>query len=145
MSAASPLVGLLLADRYRVERHLADGGMASVYLATDQRLQRTVAVKVIHSQLVSGPHRDQFVHRFRSEALAAAAVDNPHIVQVYDTGEAEGLLYIVMEYVHGMNLRDLLRKEKTLVVRDALRVLSGVRDGLAAAHKTGRVHRDVKP
>lgn len=58
MSAASPLVGLLLADRYRVERHLADGGMASVYLATDQRLQRTVAVKVIHSQLVFGPHRD---------------------------------------------------------------------------------------
>ena len=86
MSTASPLVGLLLADRYRVERHLADGGMASVYLATDQRLQHTVAVKVIHSQLVSGPHRDQFVRRFRSEALAAAAVDNPHIVQVYDTG-----------------------------------------------------------
>ena len=145
MSTTSPLVGLLLADRYRVERHLADGGMASVYLATDQRLQRTVAVKVIHSQLVSGPHRDQFVRRFRSEALAAAAVDNPHIVQVYDTGEAEGLLYIVMEYVHGTNLRDLLHKEKTLVVRDALRVLSGVLDGLAAAHKVGLVHRDVKP
>ncbi len=145
MSTASPLVGLLLADRYRVERHLADGGMASVYLATDQRLQRTVAVKVIHSQLVSGPHRDQFVRRFRSEALAAAAVDNPHIVQVYVTGEAGGLLYIVMEYVHGTSLRDLLRKEKTLVVRDALRVLSGVLDGLAAAHKAGLVHRDVKP
>ncbi|MBO7665450.1 MAG: serine/threonine protein kinase [Aeriscardovia sp.] len=119
--------------------------MTSVYLATDQRLRHTVAVKVIHSQLVSGLHRDQFVRRFRSEALAAAAVDNPHTVQVYDTGEAEGLLYIVMEYVHGTNLRDLLHKEKTLVVRDALRVLSGVLDGLAAAHKAGLVHRDVKP
>lgn len=145
MSVASPLVGLLLDERYRVEGHLADGGMASVYLATDQRLRRTVAIKIIHPQLVSGPRRDQFVRRFHSEALAAAAVDNPHIVQVYDTGEAEGLLYIVMEYVRGTNLRDLLHKKKTLVVREALRVLSGVLDGLAVAHKAGLVHRDVKP
>lgn len=97
--------GQVIEGRYRVVSRIADGGMATVYQAVDERLGRTVAIKIMHTQLAQGPHRDQFVERFHREARSAAAIANPHIVQVYDTGEFDGLDYLVMEYVHGVNLR----------------------------------------
>lgn len=140
-----PRVGRVLENRYTITRRIADGGMASVYLAQDSRLERTVAIKIIHSQLAQGPHRDQFLHRFHAEAKSAAALSNPHIVQVYDTGEFDGLQYIVMEYVHGVNLRESMERNPTFSVRDTLRILSETLDGLATAHQAGLVHRDIKP
>lgn len=142
---ADPRVGRTLDDRYTITRRIADGGMASVYQATDSRLERTVAIKIIHSQLAQGAHRDQFLHRFHSEAKAAAAIVNPHIVQVYDTGEFDNLQYIVMEYVHGVNLRQAMENSPTFSVRDTLRILGETLDGLASAHQAGLVHRDIKP
>ncbi|OZG63392.1 serine/threonine protein kinase [Bifidobacterium lemurum] len=131
--------------RYRVVRKIAEGGMATVFEAVDERLDRTVAVKVMHTQLAQGPHRDQFVERFRREAKSAAAIANPHIVQVYDTGEFNGLDYLVMEYVHGVNLRHEMNQQRTFSVRETLRVVSETLDGLASAHRAGVVHRDIKP
>lgn len=138
-------VGQVIEDRYRVISRIADGGMATVYQATDERLGRTVAVKIMHTQLAQGPKRDQFAERFRREARSAAAIANPHIVQVYDTGEFNGLDYLVMEYVHGVNLRYEMNQQVTFSVRETLRIVGETLDGLASAHRAGVVHRDIKP
>ncbi|WP_101454424.1 Stk1 family PASTA domain-containing Ser/Thr kinase [Bifidobacterium pseudolongum] len=135
----------LIDGRYRIVRKIADGGMATVYQAVDVRLGRDVALKIMHIQLAQGPHRDQFVERFRREANSAAAIANPHVVQVYDTGENDGLDYLVMEYVHGVNLRHEMQTKRTFSVRETLRVVSETLNGLAAAHRAGVVHRDIKP
>ncbi len=129
----------------RVIRKIAEGGMATVYEAEDTRLERRVAIKIMHMQLAQGAHREQFVERFHREAKSAAAIANPHIVQVYDTGEFNGLDYLVMEYVHGVNLRHDMNLQGTFSVREMLRVISETLDGLAAAHRVGVVHRDIKP
>ncbi len=138
-------VGLVIEGRYRVVHKIAEGGMATVYQAVDERLDRTVAIKIMHTQLAQGPHRDQFVERFRREAKSAAAIANPHIVQVYDTGEYQGLDFLVMEYVHGVNLRHEMNVQHTFSVRETLRIVSETLDGLSAAHRLGVVHRDIKP
>lgn len=138
-------VGHVLDARYQVTRKIAEGGMATVYEATDVRLGRTVAIKIMHTQLAQGPHRDQFVQRFQREARSAAAIANPHIVQIYDTGEFEGLDYLVMEYVHGVNLRYEMSQQGVFTVRETLRIVGEVLDGLSAAHAVGVVHRDIKP
>ena len=143
--AANVPDGLVIEGRYRIVRRIAEGGMATVYQATDERLDRTVAIKIMHTQLAQGPHREQFVERFRREAKSAAAIANPHIVQVYDTGEYNGLDYLVMEYVHGVNLRHEMNTQRTFTVRETLRILSETLDGLSAAHRIGVVHRDIKP
>ncbi|MBT1170304.1 PASTA domain-containing protein [Bifidobacterium sp. SO4] len=135
----------MIEGRYRIVRNIAEGGMATVYEAVDERLGRTVAIKVMHMQLAKGPHRDQFVERFRREANSAAAIANPHVVQVYDTGEYNGLDFLVMEYVHGVNLRHEMNTQGTFSVRETLRVVAETLDGLAAAHRIGVVHRDIKP
>ncbi|PJM79721.1 protein kinase domain-containing protein [Bifidobacterium scaligerum] len=135
----------LIEGRYRIVRNIAEGGMATVYEAVDERLGRTVAIKIMHTQLAQGPHRDQFVERFRREANSAAAIANPHIVQVYDTGEYNGLDFLVMEYVHGVNLRHEMNLQGTFSVRETVRVIAETLDGLAAAHRIGVVHRDIKP
>lgn len=137
--------GQIIDDRYRIVRKIADGGMATVYEAIDVRLDRHVAVKVMHAQLAQGPHREQFVERFHREARSAAAIANPHIVQVYDTGEIDGRNYLVMEYVHGVNLRYEMNQQGPFTVRETLRVVAETLDGLAAAHRVGVVHRDIKP
>lgn len=137
--------GQIIDDRYRIVRKIADGGMATVYEAIDVRLDRHVAVKVMHAQLAQGPHREQFVERFHREARSAAAIANPHIVQVYDTGEIDGRNYLVMEYVHGVNLRYEMNQQGPFTVRETLRVVAETLDGLAAAHRAGVVHRDIKP
>ncbi|MCI1219380.1 MAG: PASTA domain-containing protein [Bifidobacterium sp.] len=143
--AAQAPQGQMIEGRYRIVRKIADGGMATVYQALDERLERTVAIKIMHIQLARGPHRDQFVQRFRREARLAAAIANDHIVQVYDTGEYEGLDYLVMEYVHGVNLRHDMDAQSTFSVRETLRIIAETLEGLAAAHRADVVHRDIKP
>ena len=137
--------GMCIENRYRIVRKIAQGGMATVYQAQDERLDRPVAIKIMHTQLAQGVHRQQFIARFRREATSAAAIANPHIVQVYDTGEYDGLDYLVMEYVHGVNLRYEMNMQGTFSVRDTLRLLAETLDGLASAHQAGVVHRDIKP
>jgi serine/threonine-protein kinase len=143
--AAHAPEGQTIEGRYRIVRKIADGGMATVYQALDERLERTVAIKIMHTQLAKGSHRDQFIERFHREAKSAAAIANAHIVQVYDTGEYEGLAYLVMEYVHGVNLRHEMDAQRTFSVRETLRIIAETLDGLAAAHRVDVVHRDIKP
>lgn len=132
----------VLGGRYRLVRHLARGGMAEVYVAEDQLLNRTVAVKVLFPELA---HDEAFVERFRREARAAASLNHHNIVSVYDFGEDEGSWFIVMEYVEGRNLRDIIRSEGQLDPSHAAALGAEVAAALAAAHAQGIIHRDVKP
>ena len=135
-------VGQLLDGRYRVEAHLAQGGMATVYLGTDTRLDRTVALKIMHAELASD---EDFVRRFVAEARSVARLSHPNVVTVYDQGADGRTLYLAMEHVPGRTLRDLLTERSALRPREALDILEGVLAGLAAAHAAGIAHRDVKP
>ena len=137
-----PISGRLLDGRYRIGPRIARGGMASVYEATDIRLDRTVAVKVMHSGLGDD---DEFAARFVREARAAARLTHPNVVGVYDQGDDEGTVFLVMELVPGHTLRDLVRKEAPLTPARALAVIEPVLSALAAAHRAGLIHRDVKP
>jgi beta-lactam-binding protein with PASTA domain/serine/threonine protein kinase len=138
----SPPAGQLLDGRYLVESRLAQGGMATVYLGRDTRLDRTVALKIAHAELA----RDrEFVRRFMTEARAVAQLSSPNVVAVYDQGSAGKVLYIAMEYVAGPTLREVLNARGSLSVRESLDVIEGVLTGLAAAHRAGIIHRDVKP
>jgi eukaryotic-like serine/threonine-protein kinase len=139
---SDPMVDRLLDGRYAVESRLARGGMASVYLATDTRLDRRVAVKVMHPGLAEDP---DFVARFNREARASARLSHPDIVAVYDQGEDDGQAFLVMEYVPGATLRAVLRDRGRLSPDEALAVMDHVLAALAAAHDAGLVHRDVKP
>jgi tRNA A-37 threonylcarbamoyl transferase component Bud32 len=132
----------VLGGRYRLVRHIARGGMAEVYVAEDQLLNRTVAVKVLFPELA---HDEAFVERFRREARAAASLNHHNIVSVYDFGEDEGSWFIVMEYVEGRNLRDIIRSEGQLDPPRAAALAAEVAAALAAAHAQGIIHRDVKP
>ncbi len=134
--------GQLLDGRYRVGSWIARGGMATVYLGTDTKLDRTVALKVAHTELAGDP---EFVRRFAGEARSVARLSSPNVVAVYDQGGDGDLLYLVMEYVPGRTLRELMREQGRLGPRQALDIISGVLAGLAAAHAAGIVHRDVKP
>ncbi|MCC3270583.1 PASTA domain-containing protein [Arthrobacter gengyunqii] len=137
-----PLVGTVVDERYRVLSRIARGGMSTVYLATDLRLDRDVALKVLYPHLAA----DQgFLDRFEREAKSAARLSHPHVVGVLDQGFAENLAYLVMEYVPGKTLRELLETRTRLSPRLALALLDAVVDGLAAAHDAGLIHRDVKP
>ena len=140
--SADDLVGVILDGRYRVLEHLADGGMASVYLGLDTRLDRDVAIKVMRPDLAAD---ETFVSRFRREARSAARLAHPNVVAVHDQGEADGRVFLVMELVLGQTLRQVLDDEGALSPRAALDLLEPVLAGLAAAHDAGLVHRDVKP
>ena len=130
-----------LADRYRVERELGQGGRATVYLAHDLRHEREVAIKVLHPDLgaVLGGER------FLSEIKTTARLQHPHILPLLDSGAADGLLYYVMPYVRGETLRSRLARERQLPIDDALRIAREVADALGAAHALGIIHRDIKP
>ena len=138
----SDLEGRRLGDRYRIESLVASGGMAAVWRATDEVLGRRVAVKVLHDRL--GRDRD-VVTRFRREAVAAARLSHPAVVRVFDTGEEDGLNYIVMELSEGRTLQDVLERDAPLPPTEAVAIVRAVLRGLAHAHRGGVVHRDVKP
>ncbi|WP_091321765.1 Stk1 family PASTA domain-containing Ser/Thr kinase [Geodermatophilus ruber] len=141
-AVTDPVVGLVLEGRYRLEERLARGGMATVYAATDLRLHRPVAVKIMAEHLAHDP---TFVDRFTREARAAAMLSHPNVVSVSDQGSDQGLVFLVMELVRGRTLRDLLQARGRLTVGEAFAVLEPVLSGLTAAHRAGIVHRDIKP
>jgi tetratricopeptide (TPR) repeat protein len=130
-----------LADRYRVERQLGRGGMATVYLAQDLKHDRPVALKVLHPELAATVGPDRFLREIRT----TARLDHPHILPVFDSGEAASLLWYTMPYVEGESLRDRLRREVQLPVDDAVRISCEVAEALAYAHEHGIIHRDIKP
>ena len=131
-----------LTERYQVMSHLARGGMADVYQGQDTLLNRSVAIKVLHSQFSAD---EAFVKRFRREAQAAANLSHPNIVGIYDWGQAGGTYFIVMEIVDGRSLRDVLKSEGALLSRRATEIAAETAAALSVAHSAGLVHRDVKP
>ncbi|MET8164809.1 Stk1 family PASTA domain-containing Ser/Thr kinase [Streptomyces sp. NPDC005329] len=137
-----PLVGQLLDGRYRVEARIAVGGMATVYRAVDTRLDRVLALKVMHPALAAD---GAFVERFIREAKSVARLAHPNVVQVFDQGADGSYVYLAMEYIAGCTLRDVLRERGALQPRAALDILEPVLAALGAAHRAGFVHRDMKP
>jgi beta-lactam-binding protein with PASTA domain len=136
------LVGQVVDGRYHVESLIARGGMATVYLALDRRLERDVALKVMRDDLAGDP---EFVSRLVREARAAARLTSPHVVQVYDQGADGPWLYLAMEYLPGRTMRDVLQQRAAFTLRETFSVMEPVLEALAAAHRAGIVHRDVKP
>ena len=130
-----------LADRYRLERELGAGGMATVYLAEDLRHGRMVAVKVLRPELAAVIGAE----RFLAEIRTTAKLQHPHILPLFDSGSAEGSLFYVMPYVEGESLRDRLRREKQLPIPDAVRIAGEIASALDYAHRHGVIHRDIKP
>jgi serine/threonine-protein kinase len=139
---ADSLVGRLVDGRYRILSHLADGGMASVYVAMDGRLHREVALKIMRPTLAMDP---TFVERFQREARSAARLSHPNVVAVFDQGEDDGDVFLAMELVQGKTLREVIHEEAPLTPREALAILEPILEALRAAHSAGIIHRDVKP
>jgi serine/threonine-protein kinase len=137
-----PLVGTTYDGRYRIARRIGSGGMANVYLAEDETLGRRVAIKVLHQRYAED---SQFIERFLREASAAAKLNHPNIVQVYDRGQAASTYYIAMEYVDGLTLKDLVRRRGGLTEQEVLAYGRQALHALRFAHRNGIVHRDVKP
>jgi serine/threonine-protein kinase len=133
---------MIIGNRYEVIKKIADGGMAFVYLAKDKLLNRTVAVKVLRPEFVDD---EEFLAKFKREAEAVASLSHPNIVNVYDVGEDRKIHYIVMEYVDGQNLKDIIKNEGTLDEYTALDITKQIAMALSAAHKKGIIHRDIKP
>jgi len=140
---SDPVAGLnaALEGRYRIERELGEGGMATVYLADDLKHDRRVALKVLKPELSAVVGAE----RFLAEIRVTANLQHPHILPLFDSGEADGLLFYVMPYVEGESLRDRRDREKQLPVDQALSITTEIASGLHYAHEQGVVHRDVKP
>nr|RZI34016.1 Serine/threonine-protein kinase PK-1 [Cryobacterium sp. SO1] len=136
------MIGRLIDGRYQVRSRIARGGMATVYLATDLRLERRVAIKIMHGHLADD---NAFRSRFIQEARSAARLAHPNVVNVFDQGQDADIAYLVMEHLPGITLRDLLKDYGRLTPEQTMDILEAVLSGLAAAHKAGIVHRDVKP
>src|SRR5580765_1593626 len=130
-----------LAGRYKVERILGEGGMATVYLATDQKHKRKVAVKVMRPELAATLGAERFLR----EVEIAGQLSHPHILPMHDSGESDGILYYVMPYIEGESLRERIARDGALPPEEALRYGREVADALAYAHKHGFIHRDIKP
>jgi beta-lactam-binding protein with PASTA domain/tRNA A-37 threonylcarbamoyl transferase component Bud32 len=142
IQVADTLLGSLIDGRYRIRGRVARGGMATVYTATDERLERTVALKIIHPSQARDP---RFLERFTDEAKTIARLTHPNVVAVYDQGVHDGLPYLVMEYVRGRTLREVLAQRRRLNPGEALAILEQMLAAISAAHRAGLVHRDVKP
>ena len=134
--------GQKINDRYEIIRSIGEGGMANVYLGYDTILDRNVAIKVLRGDLAND---EKFVRRFQREALSASSLSHPNIVEVYDVGDDNGQYFIVMEYIDGKNLKDLLKKRGKLTVSEVVDIMSQIADGLSIAHDSYIIHRDIKP
>jgi len=130
-----------LANRYRIERELGAGGMATVYLAHDLKHDRNVAIKVLKPELAAVLGADRFV----VEIKTTAALQHPHILPLFDSGEADGFLYYVMPFIDGETLRAKMDRERQLAVDDAIAITMTVAGALDLAHRHGVIHRDIKP
>ena len=134
--------GQKINDRYEIRKLIGEGGMANVYLGFDTILERDVAIKVLRGDLADD---EKFVRRFRREAQSASLLNHPNIVQIYDVGEDDGNFYIVMEYINGQTLKQLIKKRGKLSVPETVDIMSQLTDGLAHAHDSYIIHRDIKP
>src|SRR5574344_2079309 len=134
--------GQKINDRYEILKNIGEGGMANVYLAQDAILDRFVAIKVLRGDLAND---EKFVRRFQREALSASSLSHPNIVEVYDVGEDNGVYYIVMEYIDGKHLKHLLKRRGKLTVNEAIDIMLQVTEGMAHAHDSYIIHRDIKP
>ena len=134
--------GQTINDRYEILRSIGEGGMANVYLGHDKILDRNVAIKILRGDLSND---EKFVRRFQREALSASSLAHPNIVEMYDVGEDDGLYYIVMEYIEGKTLKQLLKKRGTLTLSEAIDIMLQLTDGMAHAHDSYIIHRDLKP
>ena len=141
MSDPSTRLTTALSDRYRLERELGSGGMATVYLAQDLRHDRHVALKVLRPELAAVLGAERFLHEIKT----TANLQHPHILPLHDSGEVDGTVFYVMPYVEGESLRDRLNREKQLPVEDAVRIGREVAGALDYAHRHGVIHRDIKP
>ena len=141
MSALAEQLNAALSGRYRIERELGHGGMATVYLGHDLKHHRPVAIKVLDPRLAAGIGAERFLR----EIEVAARLSHPHIVPLFDSGTADGQLYFVMPYIEGETLRARLDREKRLPLDDALRLTREIASALGHAHRQGLVHRDIKP
>ena len=134
--------GSKINDRYQIIKTLGEGGMANVYLAHDTILDRNVAVKVLRGDLATD---EKFIRRFQREALSASSLSHPNIVEMYDVGEDDGQYYIVMEFVDGKTLKQVLKQRGHLSVSEVIDIMSQLADGMAHAHDAYIIHRDIKP
>lgn len=134
--------GQKINDRYEIIKTIGEGGMANVYLAEDTILERKVAIKVLRGDLSND---EKFIRRFKREALSVSNLSHPNIVEVYDVGEEEGNYYIVMEYIEGKTLKQLLQKRGALTLTEVIDIMSQLADGLSHAHEAYIIHRDIKP
>lgn len=134
--------GQKINDRYEIIKTIGEGGMANVYLANDTILDRKVAIKVLRGDLSND---EKFIRRFQREALSVSNLSHPNIVEVYDVGEEDGQYYIVMEYIEGKTLKQLLKKRETLSLPEVIDIMLQLTDGLAHAHESYIIHRDIKP
>ena len=132
----------MINERYEVIKSIGEGGMANVYLAQDTILDRKVAVKVLRGDLSND---DKFIRRFEREALSVSKLSHPNIVEVYDVGEENEQHYIVMEYIDGKTLKQLLYKRKTLTTEEVIDIMTQLTDAIAHAHESYIIHRDIKP
>ena len=132
----------MIANRYVLVQLIGEGGMASVYLAVDTILKREVAIKILRGELAKDPVA---LLRFQREANATTKLSHPNIVEVYDVGEDNGLYYIVMEYIEGKHLKQLIKKRGNLTVREVVDIMTQLTDGMSAAHDSYIIHRDIKP
>lgn len=134
--------GQKINDRYEIIKNIGEGGMANVYLAYDTILDRRVAIKVLRGDLSND---EKFVRRFQREALSASSLSHPNIVEMYDVGEDDGIYYIVMEYIEGKTLKQLIKKRGSLTISEAIDIMLQLTDGISHAHDSYIIHRDLKP
>ena len=134
--------GQKINDRYEIIRSIGEGGMANVYLGYDTILDRNVAIKILRGDLSND---EKFVRRFQREALSASSLAHPNIVEMYDVGEDNGLYYIVMEFIDGKTIKQLLKKRGSLTISEAIDIMLQLTDGMTHAHESYIIHRDLKP
>jgi serine/threonine-protein kinase len=141
MAEITAKLSTALADRYQIESHLGEGGMATVYLAHDVKHDRKVALKVLRPELAAVIGAE----RFLNEIKVTANLQHPHILPLHDSGDADSFLYYVMPYVEGDSLRDKLNRERQLAIEEAVEITRSIASALDYAHRQGVIHRDIKP